>query len=51
MRRQSMLSEILWSSGVNIGATNKPVQDILSYYVDSVQIPDTDSNKVIKCSL
>ena len=41
-----MLSEILWPSGVNIGSTNKAVQDVLSYYVDSMQLSETSCNKV-----
>ena len=45
-RRASMLSDILWPSGVNIGATNNPVQEMMSYYVESIQLPDSRSDKV-----
>ena len=45
-RRAAMLSDILWPSGVNIGATNNPVQELMSYYVESIQLPDSHNDKV-----
>lgn len=47
--RQTILCEILWPSGVNIGTTNAAVRDILSAFVDAIQLPEEgDSHKVSK---